>query len=272
MLPKKFIFCHIPKVAGTLFGQILDRNFGKKFYPYYGLWDNRFFTKEDVAGMCDLHPQYECLASHMFSLDLPFDSKRFDFRAICFVRDPVERALSLYFYTHRMAKLNTGYVPPESPQEFFKTILGGEDDVRFCNAQFRFLCSNQMNSLTMEDIESLAEKGKLLIAPVSRFDDACLLLEKTYSEHFKNASYGRRSNVSRKSQEVPAEIRSALENLNARDLELFRFAGEFFEATFLKQFPNPGLIESVRKHFQSRCSKMRLLEKVKKIQRKLTNR
>jgi hypothetical protein len=268
MLPKKFIFCHIPKVAGTLFGQILDRNFGKKFYPYYGLWDNRFFTKEDVAGMCDLHPQYECLASHMFSLDLPFDSTRFDFRAICFVRDPVERALSLYFYSHRMARLNPGYIPPTSPQDFFKSILNGGDDDRFQNAQYRFLCGGKPDSIAINNIKRLAENERLLIVPVKRLADCCLLLEKLYPMHFKNTAYGRRSNASKKSEDIPLEIIQIIQDKNHKDVELVEVAEKSFEACFSHQFPSLAACENLRKKFRVKCSRIGFIEKIMSVQRR----
>jgi hypothetical protein len=269
MLPKKFIFCHIPKVAGTLFGQILERNFGKKFYPYYGLWDNRFFTKEDVAGMCDLHPQYECLASHMFSLDLPFDSERFDFRAICFVRDPLDRAISLYFYSYRMAKLNPGYQPPSSPEEFFKSILCGGGDARFHNAQYQFLCGGKTNFISISQIKSLASEGKLLIVPVKRFDDLCMLVEKLYPLQFKNACYGRKSNASNKTNIVPEYIIEAIQEKNKIDLELMEVAEKSFQALFDRHFLGAEELAISRKKFRARCFWIRVIENIKKFPRNL---
>ena len=83
-------------------GQILLRNFGAAFYSYYGLWDTKQLSKEDVSGILTLHPQYRCIASHMFSLDLPYESKIWELSAFSFVRHPVDRAFSLYFHNVRM--------------------------------------------------------------------------------------------------------------------------------------------------------------------------
>lgn len=267
--PIKFIFCHIPKSAGTLFGQILERNFRKRFYPYYGLWDNRFFSKEDVAGMCDLHPQYECLASHMFSLDLPFESERIDFRAITFIRNPVDRALSLYSYSFRMAKLNPGYQPAGSIQDFFKSIIDNGDDARFFNAQYRFLCGENNKINGIDKIKGLSESGKLLIAPLERFEDACLILEKLYPTNFKNAAYGGRSNASKKPKHVPIELAYLLEEKNYLDWELLDIANQLFDDLFKKVFLKNDELHSARMKFQKRCSGVRFVEKAKKIQRKL---
>lgn len=263
MLPQKFIFSHIPKSAGTLFGQILERNFRKRFYPYYGLWDNRFFTKEDVAGMCDLHPQYQCLASHMFTLQLPFESKRFDFRAITFVRDPVERALSLYFYAFRMAKMNPDYKPPGSIDQFFNEVLEKKSDGRFFNDQFRFLSGGVTDKSLFSDIEELAGLGKLLIAPVDRFDDACLLLEDTYPEHFKNMAYARRSNVAERKQKVSKELRECLAEVNQADLQLFTLASAVFERQFEKVFTNARVLEQKRAFFSKRCARQGRMQALK---------
>lgn len=267
--PKKFIFCHIPKSAGTLFGQILERNFRKRFYPYYGLWDNRSFTKEDVAGMCNLHPQYDCLASHMFSLDLPFESEGMDFRAITFIRNPVERALSLYTYSFRLAKLNKGYHPPKSVEDFFRSIIENIDDARFCNAQYRYLYGESTGDDGFTKIKKLSQSGKLLLAPVERFEDACLLLEKIYPQYFINNAFGRRSNASTKAEQVPAKLECLLKEQNRVDMELLNIANQLFDESFNQYFSSTSELNLARAKFQSRCSKIRLVEKVKKIQRKL---
>gem|GEM_PF-5222486 len=264
--PIKFIFCHIPKSAGTLFGQILERNFRKKFYPYYGLWDNRFFTKEDVDGMCKLHPQYDCLASHMFSLDLPFESNNYDFKGITFIRNPVERALSLYTYSFRLAKLNSGYQPPASIEEFFISIIEKRDDARFCNAQYRFLFGENQGGQGLEKIKSLSKSGKLFIAPVERFEDACLLLEKMYPQHFSNNAFGRRSNASAKSIQVPPELSCLLEDNNLLDTELLNISKQLFDESFNQYFKSTSELHLAREKFEKRCSEIRFVEKVKKIQ------
>lgn len=264
--PKKFIFCHIPKSAGTLFGQILERNFRKRFYPYYGLWDNRFFTKEDVDGMCKLHPQYDCLASHMFSLDLPFESTSYDFKVITFIRNPVERALSLYTYSFRLAKLNSGYQPPASIEEFFNSIIEKRDDDRFCNAQYRFLCGENQTVEGLEKIKSLSESGNLFIAPVERFEDACLLLEKMYPQHFSNNAFGRRSNASAKPIQVPPELSCLLKENNLLDTKLLNIAKQLFDESFNKYFKSTSELHLAREKFEKRCSGIRFVEK---IQRKL---
>lgn len=261
---KKFIFCHIPKSAGTLFGQILERNFKSRFYPYYGLWDNRFFTKEDVVGMCKLHPQYDCLASHMFSLNLPYDFEEKDIKAITFIRNPVDRALSLYFYTFRMAKLNSGFKPPESIENFFDALFSDKENRRFCNAQFGFLLGHHSFEVGISEIEMLANSGNLFIAPVERFDDACILLEYKYPNYFRNTAYGLRRNVAERDREVPVHITKMLTDHNKLDLDLHKIAEHLLDKNLNAVFKDNKSLRNAREHYYSRCQRIRLLDSFKK--------
>jgi hypothetical protein len=261
----KFIFCHTPKVAGTTMGKILHRNFGKRFYMYYGLWDNRFFTAEDIEGMCTLHPQYTCLASHMFSLDLPFYSERFDYKAIAFVRDPVDRALSLYFYSFRMAKENPGYEPPGPIDSFFENIFQTRCDQRFFNAQFNFLAGGKPESLSFSKIEELVRSGKLILAPMERFDDTCLLLEQLYPDVFKNAASPGKRNESSWNQKISLELRNRLLQENATDSELFTLSKRLFDQSFFSVFLDHDFLQKKRASFRRRCWLERKMSQIKKI-------
>lgn len=256
----KAIFCHIPKSAGTLFGQILQRNYGKRFYPYYGLWDNRFFTNEDVAGMFELHPQYDCLASHMFSLNLPFESQRYDLKAITFIRDPVQRALSHYFYSFRMSKLNPGYEPPKTVEIFFENILRSAECRRFCNGQFRFLTSNSSFDIDLRGIENLVRNGYLFLAPVERFADACMTLERTMPVGIKNAAYGSKRNVATRHEEVPDYIIQMLKERNKIDYDLHKLAHKCFDEIFSATFKNRIDVDEARMLFDKRCNIIRIRE------------
>ena len=60
------------------------------------------YSAEDVSSVFRQFPYCRCFSDHKLSVELPWD--QFDITAICFVRDPVERFLSHYFYTRQESK------------------------------------------------------------------------------------------------------------------------------------------------------------------------
>jgi hypothetical protein len=251
--PRKFLFAHIPKSGGTTLGRILRRNFGASYYSYYGLYDHYMLQAADVQRMCDLHPQYRCISSHLLSLDLPFASANWDFRAFTFIREPVDRALSLYFYTLRLAEKNPGGPHPGPIEEFFRPILSGEKrDMRFFNAQTRFLTARQSETLDWSKIKTLMQEQRLLLAPLEAFDDACLLLERWFPEDFRDNAFPGKQNLAPRNQEVPEELRQALRERNAEDVDLYAKVTELFAEELQKAFGAD--LESSRQAFQQRCA------------------
>lgn len=229
----RFLFCHVPKAGGTTMGRILRRNFGKAFYPYYGIYDHYPFSARDIAGMCDLHPHFTCIASHLFSLDIPFEHPRWDFRALSFVRDPVERALSLFFYSVHLAEKSPGGPHPGTIEEFFEPILSGKkQDRRFFDAQTNFLARRDPAGLDLARVETLVEADQLVLAPLDRFDDTCLLLENLFPTHFRDTAYPALENRAPRSQEVPDKLRERLRDANPMDSLLHQTAMRVFENQF----------------------------------------
>lgn len=259
--PEKLLFCHIPKSAGTTMGQILDRNYGRGFYPYYGLWDKYMFNADDIEGMCALHPHFDCIASHLFSLDIPYKSQRFDFHALSLVRDPVDRALSLYFYNFRLARENPGYVPPGNIESFFEPILKQRSDGRFFDAQWKFLTHGFAPDFSMGDMMTLVRDcRRVLLAPVDRFDDLCLLLEFRYPERIRNAAYGKNRNRSSREEAVPERLVERLRDANPRDTELCELVRNHFANLVCAELGDGERIEEMRRDFSERCRRQAVVD------------
>jgi hypothetical protein len=252
-MKNKFIFCHVPKAAGTTMGRILKRNFGRAFYPYYGLYDHHMFTAYEVERILDLYPQYHCIASHMFSLRLPYDSANHKIHAFAFIRHPVDRVLSLYHYALKLCIDNPGSKHPGSLDEFYANILSdNQADGRFFDGQVRFLSGFGEESLQVEDLLGLAEKNGVLLAPTAAFDDACMLLEKRHPESFADASYPGRENIAPRNEEISEDLRSRILEVNEADAELFLRVGEIFSRRLNDELGR-GL-EEARADYKRRCA------------------
>ena len=66
----------------------------------HSLLETKQYTREDVGEIVRCHPHLKCLSDHKFSLDLPWDHVHAEIFALSYVRDPVERFVSRYFF-HR---------------------------------------------------------------------------------------------------------------------------------------------------------------------------
>lgn len=250
---RRFLFTHIPKAGGTTMGRILRRNFGASFYPYYGLYDQHMFRAVEVERILDAYPQYQCIASHLFSLRLPWESSRHDVAGFAFVRDPVDRVLSMFFYEEKLARENPGRPGPGTMEDFYSGLLSGrEQDGRFFNGQMRFLSGFGQPLLTFEEIFSLVDQRRLLLAPVDSFDDACILLEHRFRESFKDAAYPGRQNTATREKSIPDELRARIAEANTLDAQLFARTQEVFRRQLEEELGTN--LAAAREDFARRCA------------------
>lgn len=85
------VFCHVEKSAGTSFRSLLWQNYGRESVFWYGI-DLPFSDKLRPAELSG----YRVIGGH-FDLSV-FENAPFRMLQVAFVRDPVDRAASLYRY------------------------------------------------------------------------------------------------------------------------------------------------------------------------------
>jgi hypothetical protein len=90
MKNKSILFIHIPKTAGSSFReQMLVSNFGENYYRYKG-WKDLLKTNRDMS----------IIGGHMpYGTHLLFK----DYEYITFVREPIDRAISHYYFMVQQA-------------------------------------------------------------------------------------------------------------------------------------------------------------------------
>jgi hypothetical protein len=246
-----FLHVHVPKCAGVTFNSILRRNFGRAFVEDYGLLNNFKYSANQVLQMITTYRDLRCVASHRFSLDLPFDTEAAKVRAIVFVRDPVEWVASTYFY-HR--SLPNSQVPLAKERDF-----AGYVQERFVSAapgsigQTRFLVGTGAEE-GLARIKGLAAKGSVLLFPVERFTEACVVLESLFPVYFRDCSF-RRENVTKRDQSVMPDVREKLAPILATDFNLYEFAVEQHELRLRDAVPDRGALEQRLADFRQRCDK-----------------
>jgi hypothetical protein len=269
-LQRRHLFVHVPKTGGTTMGQILLRNFGASFYSYYGLWDLRQLEKSDVVSILDLHPQYRCIASHMFSLDLPFESPKWNISAFAFVRHPVERALSLYFHIVQMNQKNGQLKYAQQIEPFFDKVFDEKIDLGFFDYQTRFLFPYDDPSLVSGKIDCLIRSKKILLAPLERFTEACLLLEKRFPNDFRDTAFSKIYMKSPRNQEIPIGLQKRILENNQSDLELYNSCLSQFDEQLAEEFEERYNLEKAKADHALRSQKLRQREKMEQLRNSIT--
>lgn len=214
------VHVHIPKCGGTSFNTILTHLYGKDCALDYGLLWNYQYDRRQFLEITRLYPQLKAVASHRFSLDLPWDEPGLHLHPISFVRDPVARVTSWYFYTRFHKTLGTRS-RDLSLTDYCRELVErpDDDDARMLlDGQVRFL-AGEASEDALQRILTLIERGRVRIFPVERFDEACLLLETHLPALIPDAAYARK-NVSRRDQQVDPEVERLLAPHIALDRKL----------------------------------------------------
>ena len=126
------------------------------------------------------------------------------------------------------------------------------------DGQYKFLMENAPNDDGLKIIKDLISSGKLILLPLMRFDEGCIILEKELPEIIKNASYVRQ-NISirdhKPNKDTVAEIRSLMD----KDTQLVEMANECLNGYLKKHFENDENIEKALKGFRSRCQWLKII-------------
>ena len=214
---KIFIHLHIPKCGGSSVSEFLKRNFGKNLFSCNSILNDYQYTGEQVYKIINHHPNLKCLTGHKLSLDLPFDKDNIHITALCWVRDPVDRFVSHYFY-HRN---HTNLVPEAKKynlDEYIKWALEGGNQKMYINGQVGFLSGGRLPL-----IQKCIEDGKLFLFSLSNIQESFYTLSILFPEFFSNWSMPV-LNISKKDQKIPSNIRELVLPYVEDDMKLLSLA------------------------------------------------
>ena len=137
--------------------------------------------------------------------------------SLCWVRDPVDRFVSHYFY-HRN---HTTLVPEAkilSIDDYISWALEDGHQKMYIDGQVRFLSGGQLST-----IQECITNGTLLLFPLSKLKESFYTLTTLYPAYFSDWNV-RTKNVSRKDQKIPGNIRERVLPFVEKDLALFELA------------------------------------------------
>ena len=234
------VFMHIPKTAGTTLKHIIQFQFQPnnvfEFYRCHTKFQiekyNSFSeAQKKTIKLISGHPGF---GLHEF-LQRPCTY-------ITFLRDPIERAISLYYYFQRR-----GWYQDITLKDFVQTYKGVQNGItnylsgEMLKVQLADPSSrDKVNSRFSDDIKLELAKNNLknhfqTIGFTERFDESLILLKKKLG--WKIPFY-KKSNVSTNRasiRDVPKDTLRLIESFNEFDIQLYEFAKEFFEELIEQQ-------------------------------------
>lgn len=167
---------------------------------------------------------------------LPGDSTYFTF-----LRDPVERVISHYYFLRSHPDLF--WIPEEIEQKAlsFHEVLERDMIMDITNVQTRLLAGLPYlfpsDAYTDEHLETAKQnlQNHFLVGLTERFDESLLLLSRAFG--WQNIYYKRRNVTSQRPhrQEMPAKTVDLIKRKNELDVALYAFAQELFAEQLAQQ-------------------------------------
>ncbi|WP_110189500.1 sulfotransferase family 2 domain-containing protein [Pokkaliibacter plantistimulans] len=213
------ISVHIPKTAGTSFGKSLEKNFGPNLIKDYGdfpiltpeLERNRMALSNSIASSEKNFGDVKCIHGHFLAIKYLLLSSARPVTYVTWMRNPVERVLSHYYFWKR-------YYDPNTSRSFHKKMV--EEDwslERFClGEEIRNLYSKFLYGFPLEYFS--------FIGIVEHFqDDFDYFANEYLSCSLEPEILNTRPNDS-KGYEISDSLRSSIEAWHSKDMALYERA------------------------------------------------
>ena len=220
-------YIHIPKCGGSTLLTIMESHYGKDriYRTHWGEKPGQGMVMVHVGnldpGLMSGTLQHIMAQEPGLELDL-----------ITFLRDPVDRALSHFYFA---------YQDPEWPgnKDFPGRLLSENPG----NLQTWYLGGPYWFGVPEPEEQLRRAKKRLqkcrVVGLVSRYDESLLMMKKAFDWDWHNYTKQNVSRIRPKREEISAEVLDALKKKNSLDLELYEFAKLLFEEQ-VKNY-GPGL-------------------------------
>jgi len=185
-----FVFVHIPKTAGSTFKRMLARQFPARRMPKIGP-DYQGSVNQIRALSPEGKAQVQCISGHIpYGIHQYFNGRKVHY--VSFVRDPVDRALSEYFFLKKQPQLMPLIGLKEDADLSPDAFLDHQAKLGLQDFQTRVLCGygNLVESIlppyapmTVENPDSLIrdiERSFALVGTLEQFDESLVLLKQTF--------------------------------------------------------------------------------------------
>jgi hypothetical protein len=275
-----FIFVHIPKSGGSTFAAILKKNFGKAFiYDDFALPSKKLrLDSQDILDLLRLRPTLRAYGSHQVSLDIPWDEFDANVIAICFIRNPIDRFVSHYYFskngTSHFTRNGTSRFSPMaevmSLAEYADVFFSGKLLVPaptvhtdFIANQSGFLLPSAEKGEAFNIIEARVKSKNLYFFPLERFQEACVFLEHKFPDYFKDCSFVRDEATRESRPQISPDLKDRIADELSEDFKLYQLALDSTEKLLMENFSPQELADKI-KDLEKRSSRWRLKHSIRK--------
>lgn len=247
-----FYFIHIPKCAGTTFIDILRRNFGVNFGDGRTFLSDRNFkyTEQQLLEIAEQFPNIRCFFDHKLSLNIP-QIENVKSHVVTFVRDPAERLISHYFYCRAQTRTNFDPLTKQLGLEDYVNAVLFENPVQDIQDGQTYHLSGDNSKSAIPLLEDLKRENRLDIFPVENFNEACILLEKTKPDIFKDCTYVLK-NKTKRNEMVSEKLKNKIGEGMPNDKALYLWVKDLFGKNLSNHFKTEEL-EMGKVDFETRC-------------------
>lgn len=215
---KSICFLHIEKAAGTTLNEIMRNN----FYFYYAVSpylfnkniDNQdfFLKKEELNVIRKLIPNFVAYGGHSVRL---YEDYGEDMIKFTFVRNPVDRYLSHYFYQKQVMKVDW------SIEEYLR-------HENFNN----FMCKKICGFDSFEKAKKIIDGDDVFVGVLEKFDESLILLKKFVDESQSADDFVinyevRNANTNKQGRELQLLMNDYIDRINdnnKEDIKLYKYA------------------------------------------------
>lgn len=212
------VSCHVPKTAGTSFGELLKKQYGERLCLDYG--DRVGWETPEAAAWRASRPisdmvlgrQVDCVHGHFYvSKYLGLDH---DIRIVTFVREPVERVISNFRFL-------------QSHPEIQHPLVSLFHDAR---PSLRDWASwSWARNLQSRILDGVALEGMALVGITERYRESIERFDARFGTALCDLDDGTFANRSDDEVEVSPEEREVIMRLNLQDVQLYQRALALFE-------------------------------------------
>lgn len=228
------IFLHIPKTAGTTFARILRRYYSRNQMRHFSDAAERqeFLTLPDSEKR-----RYRVLHGHMeFGIHEHLSQP---FTYLTFLRDPLERAISLYYFVREQPENRNYEKVQQLPLDEF--VANEFRAQHLDDRQTRLLSGVHTDGPCTPDMLEQAKHNLAahfsMIGLTERFDEAVIMARRQFN--WPRPFYYKRL-VSNRPQveQLPESVLAVLRDYNQFDLQLYEYACQLFDERVRRQPPS----------------------------------
>lgn len=240
----RVIFLHIGKTAGSSFNSFLDNYYANTFIKIGGSGPERKKQELKELSEIDLNKLQKI---HLIKGHVDYGIHelvpQFNWKYITFLRDPVERVISLYYYI-----LNTPqhYLNEELTANniSFEEFMKGNYTVEVSNEQTRLIAGRKHKS--SENLLDIAignlENEFACVGLTERFEESICLMKNNLGLKWKYPVYESTNINKKKESNISPQLLDIIREANQLDIQLYDYAKNRFESDIAKININEELV------------------------------